>query len=300
MDRTPSEYHFQKAGELLAGAADMHTHSAPCVFPRRADDRQTAEEAGRFGMTAVVLKSHEGDTAARAAILRSESGIARAFGGIVLNHFIGGLNPAAVEVSLRLDGRFVWFPTVSAAQHVDFFKGKKSFLGGSFKHGPGEGISLIREDGGIEPEIYDILDLVSEAGAVMCTGHVSFHEALAVARAHRDRKGSGHFVFTHPDLSINQAPLEAQIQVAEWGGYIEKCTLACHPGWGNTPLESFIRSIREIGAERCFLSTDAGGPDRPSSPETLQTFLAGALEASLTEQEIHTMLVEVPSRLLDL
>lgn len=298
MNDNQSKILERKAAELLHGAADMHTHSAPSAFARRADDRQTAEEAGRAGMAAVVLKSHEMDTAARAGILRSDPGLPPAFGGVVLNHFIGGLNPAAVEMSLRLGGRFVWFPTVSAVQHVRFFEKRGAFLGHAFKHGPEKGISILDQNRGLRPEIYDIFELVTEAGAALCTGHIDFSEVLAAVGEFKKRFPEGHFVFTHPDLSINKAPLDVQKRVADQGGYIEKCVLACHPDWGKTPLDDFIESIREIGAERCFLSTDAGGPDRPSSPETLLTFIPDALKAGLTENEIKTMLVDVPYRLL--
>jgi hypothetical protein len=297
MTTFPSEYFAQKAQELLVGAIDMHTHSAPSVFARRADDRQTAAEAAEAGMAAVVIKCHEGDTAPRARVLGGDARLARVFGGVVLNHFIGGLNPAAVEISLRLGGKFVWLPTVSAAQHVKFHSGK-SFLGRGFKHGAGEGIFLLDPGGHLLPVLYDIFDLVAEAGALLCTGHTSFQEVQAAVRAFGPRQG--HFVFTHPDLSINRTPIAVQQEVVREGGVIEKCTLACHPAWGNTPIDEFIGGIRQIGAEHCFLSTDAGGPDRPSSPETLRTFLAAAMEAGLTESEIRTMLVEVPSRLLNL
>jgi hypothetical protein len=299
MQRDALETYHRKAEELLVGAIDMHIHSAPSVFARRADDRQTLAEAAAAGMKAVVLKSHEGDTVARVSALGADPKLAAAFGGVALNHFVGGLNPAAAEISLRLGGKVVWLPTVSAAQHVEFHK-EKPFLGRSFKHGAGAGISLIDGWGRLVPSIQDIFDLVSDAGAIVCTGHTSPQEVLAAAKAYGSRRRKGVFVYTHPDLNINRAPLQVQRQVVQEGGYIEKCVLACHPDWGAMPVEEFIRTIREIGAERCFLSTDAGGPERPSSPETLRTFMAAALESGLTEREIRTMLVEVPARLLNL
>jgi len=38
--------------------------------------------------------------------------------GIALNNQVGGLNPWAVDVSLKLGGRFIWFPTFSSAAHI--------------------------------------------------------------------------------------------------------------------------------------------------------------------------------------
>lgn len=298
MTGEPSARSLEKASELLVGAVDMHIHPGPSVFARRADDRQAAAEAGQAGMRALVLKSHEGDTVARALNLRTDPALPRALGGVVLNHFVGGLNPDAVEASLRLGGRFVWLPTLSAARHVQFYASQPSpFLGRRFRCDVRPGIRLTRENGNLAETLPDIFDLVSEAGAVLCTGHASAEEVLSVARGFRDSERKGFFVYTHPDISINQAPVSLQKAVADMGGYIEKCTLAGNPNWGGMPVAQFIASAREIGVDRCFFSTDAGGPDRPSSPETLRRFLAQALDAGMTEAEIRTMVVDVPVRI---
>lgn len=293
----PTPESLETAKLLLNGAYDMHIHSGPSIFARRADDRQAAEESTAAGMAALVIKAHEADTAARAQNLSNDPSLLKVYGGVVLNHFVGGINPAAVEVSLRLGGRFVWLPTVSSAQHVSFHA-EKQFLGCAFKHDAGKGIRLIDESGEIIPELYDIFSLVSDAEAVLCTGHISNAEVLAIAKAFLKGSYKGHFVYTHPDISINRATVEIQKEVAELGGYIEKCTLGGHLNWGAVSVEQFIDSARKIGVERCFFSTDAGGPDRPSSPETLQTFLAAALDAGLREDEIKTTILDVPEKLL--
>ena len=43
----------------------------------------------------------------------------KVFGGVALNQTVGGLNPYAVELALRMGGRMVWFPTLSSAAHID-------------------------------------------------------------------------------------------------------------------------------------------------------------------------------------
>ena len=123
------------AEELVRGSIDLHVHSAPSIFERRADDIAVLTEASAAGMRAVVLKNHEVETAARVQLLpEGEPGQARAYGSIVLNHPVGGTNPAAAEVSLKLGGRVVWLPTISAKQHIDYFKKQgKSFLGTALK-----------------------------------------------------------------------------------------------------------------------------------------------------------------------
>ena len=89
----------------LHGVIDMHVHAAPDVTPRLADDIEIASAAANAGMQALVFKSHVTHTADRAAIAeRVVKGI-RVFGGLALNYPIGGFNPAAVEVAIKLGAR---------------------------------------------------------------------------------------------------------------------------------------------------------------------------------------------------
>ena len=86
----------------LDGAVDLHVHSYPCVFQRRVDDRQAAQAAADAGMAAIVLKCHHESTVSRAYLLQREFPNLKIFGGVVLNQFVGGINPAAAEVALRM------------------------------------------------------------------------------------------------------------------------------------------------------------------------------------------------------
>ena len=286
---------------LLQGAYDLHTHTGPSLFPRRADDVQAVDEAVAAGMAGLGIKAHEGDTAVRAALLNAAQSGCRVYGGLVLNHYIGGINPAAAEASLKLGGRILWLPTLSSRWHVEFYARQgKRFLGGSFRHDAGDGVAVLTEQGEIVPALGEVLELVDAYAAVLSTGHVAPGEALAVAHEYQRRRLAGRLVMGHPDLIINQATLAEQLEFADCGGWIEKCTLALHPDWGNMPVAEFVAGIRQVGVERCFLTTDAGGPDRGSSPDTLCRFLALVLEQKLlTEAEIRLLLVENPQRIVD-
>jgi len=76
--------------ELLAGSIDLHTHSGPSLFPGSVDDFQLAEEARDVGMKAVLIKAHESTTVIRARLVGSHLPGIEVFGGLVLNHFVGG------------------------------------------------------------------------------------------------------------------------------------------------------------------------------------------------------------------
>ena len=101
--------------DLVAGAVDMHCHFGPDAhLERSVDCLEAAQQARGLGMAAIVLKSHDYQTAALAyAIDKVTPGI-RVFGGIALDAPVGGINPHAVEVMCRIGGKVVWMPTLSS------------------------------------------------------------------------------------------------------------------------------------------------------------------------------------------
>src|SRR5215218_2225197 len=88
----------------LDEAIDLHCHPYPDLFPRLADDIDIALAARDAGMRALVLKCHHESTVSRAYLVQRVVPGIRVFGGVVLNSYVGGINPAAVEAALRLGG----------------------------------------------------------------------------------------------------------------------------------------------------------------------------------------------------
>ena len=80
----------------LAGVIDFHVHSGPDSRPRSVSDLEIARIAKRAGMRGLVFKNHFTMTADRAALaMHAVDGI-EIFGGVVLNHAVGGLNAEAI------------------------------------------------------------------------------------------------------------------------------------------------------------------------------------------------------------
>ena len=105
----------------IKGLIDFHTHAAPDIFGRSLDDDELATLAATRQMEAVVFKNHVTHTADRAFLVRKHVPGIKVFGGITLNHAVGGLNAQAVEWMWRMQGgygRVVWFPTFDADNHV--------------------------------------------------------------------------------------------------------------------------------------------------------------------------------------
>src|SRR5215472_15356169 len=111
LERPPSH----AAWSAIRGAIDLHVHVGPDVIPRRVDDIDLAREFQRHRLGGFVIKSHYIPTAVQAATVNRVVPDVRVAGAITLNHSVGGLNPAALEVAARLGARVVWMPTVDAA-----------------------------------------------------------------------------------------------------------------------------------------------------------------------------------------
>ena len=90
---------------LIQGAIDFHVHTAPDICPRKYTDIQLAEECRKAGMSGFVSKCHQGDTSARASAVSELFPDLKVFGGIVLNHVVGGLNEEAVYACGKMGGK---------------------------------------------------------------------------------------------------------------------------------------------------------------------------------------------------
>jgi hypothetical protein len=288
--------------ELLRGAIDLHTHSAPSFFDRLLDDIGLAEQAHAAGMRAVLYKAHEQDTTGRAALVRRAVPGIEAFGGVVLNRAVGGLNPAAVDASIKLGGRMVWMPTMAAQHHVAFFGG--SHFGARMKGktpaaDPAHGLTVLDGAGGLRPEVREILDLIATAGICLSTGHLSLPEIQALVPAAR-AAGVTRILVTHPDFVLSGIGVADQKALADAGAILEKDVNTLGPPWHSTTIEAMVQSIREVGPARCVLATDYGQLHSPAPVEGLRIFIQLCLEQGISEAEIQAMVAENPARLLGL
>jgi hypothetical protein len=158
------------APDLVHGYVDLHVHTSPDVFGRALDDDEAALSAQRAGMGGIVLKNHVAETASRAELLARRHGIA-AWGGVVLNRAVGGVNRDAVDAMARIEGgrgRVVWLPTIDAGNH-------RRFLGLG-----DDGLEVI-VNGRPTGELERVVRVCAERDLALCTGHTGADDALVVA-----------------------------------------------------------------------------------------------------------------------
>jgi hypothetical protein len=288
--------------ELLHGAIDLHQHAAPSLFERITDDFGLATEARIRGMRGVLLKAHEQDTTGRAFLVRKQVPGVDVFGGVVLNWMAGGLNPYAVEASVKLGARMVWMPTLSAQHHFNYFGGShfgRSMVAKNPLRPAHRGISILNEHGELTAETQEILGLIAEADICLSTGHLSCHEITLLVREAK-KAGVKKILVTHPDLKLSGISVEDQKALAVEGALLEKDLITMMPAWQSISLEEMTKSIREVGPQHCVLGTDFGQIHHPSPAEGLRTFIQMLLERGIEAEEVRTMVATNPARLLGL
>lgn len=293
----------ERALALLQGGWDLHVHVEPDLLPRKTDDLTLARRFREMGLKGFLLKSHYAPTAERAQVVRKAVPGVEVLGAVVLNHGVGGLNPLAVEVAARAGARFVWFPTVDAAneaRHLEKLPPEKrpqwaGLMEALRKEGTvPEPIALLDASGRLRPEARAVLKVAARHGMVVATGHLSREEVFRVVEAALE-EGVSQVVVTHPDYPTQALSLEDQRLLARWGAYLERCFAPSHTG--KVPWEALFRAIRATPLERNFVSTDLGQPQNPPVEEGLVLMAERLLEAGFDEAEVRHMAVTAPEKL---
>ena len=289
---------------LLDGAVDLHVHPYPSPFPRRLDAAEAAQRAADAGMRAIVVKSHHHDTSTDVAALKAH-GIDAAgidvFGGIALNTQVGGLNPHAVNMSLAMGGRVVWFPTIASPKHIEHHREHPQLKFPSLAVDliPEEPIDVFSADGrSLRPEVHAILAMIAEADAVLASGHMPAQSIIAVFTAARDA-GVRRMIVNHPNFVIEATKDEVK-QLAQLGALIEHslCMYDEESSFHNWAIDTLVDWIRWVGPERSSLGSDLGQANNPFPADSFRKICSRLLESGMTEREVRMLVADNPARLL--
>lgn len=291
--------------ELIEGAYDLHVHSAPDVLPRKMDDIEMASRIKKSGMAGYAIKSHYFCTSERAELINKSYPDCDAIGTITLNSSVGGINPTAMEMAARSGVKLVWFPTCDSAHEIaHVFDGnpnkKLPYWAQIIIQMKDAGIqapviTILKEDGTLKEEVYDVLDIIAKYDIILATGHVSHEEAFALVKAAKEH-GVKKIVATHVDFPTTFYTVEEQKRLVELGAVMEHC----YTTWatGKVDFEVTKDQIREIGPENCILATDLGQKTALYPDEGLLEFAKRLYDEGFTKKEIRMMTVDNPRKLL--
>lgn len=306
------------AAILAEGLVDTHYHVGPECIPRRYDVLTLADAAAPWRAT-LALKNHATPTTALAALARAHRAVSFV-GGVVLNWFVGGLEPAAVhgaQAAHRSDPTHaappdtdppmvVWMPTVHSASHIAHFGftfdprwsgccahgggGPSAVAGGAFAVPPAAVEAFDPRSGAATPALIRALDAIASCNATLATGHLSADEILDLVPLALAR-GVRRIIITHPHypaVALSDGQLGRLVRYP--GVYIEHC-YAVHT-IEQVPLERFTKSILETGSDRVVLSTDFGQLHSLPFPDGSQRYLAELISAcrgSVSEDSLVAM-----------
>jgi hypothetical protein len=289
---------------ILKGGIDLHVHPAPSPLPRRIDAVEAAQAAEGIGMRAIVVKSHHHSTVTDVLALgRDLDGLpVKVFGGIALNSAVGGLNPHAVDLALKLGGRIVWFPTIGSPQHIAHHAAHPDLKFPKLAvHVRDERpVDVLDENGELRPEVHDIIGLIKEHDAILASGHMAPDRILAVFEA-AHAAGVTKLLVNHPNFVV-EATHEQGKRFVELGAVIEHslCMYDDRSSFYNWDIDVLLGWIRAVGADRSTLGSDLGQMKNPLPSEAFTNIVGQLLDAGLSEGELESMVRRNPARLLDM
>lgn len=294
---------MDRVAQILEGAVDLHIHPAPSPLPRRLDAAEAATLAEEAGFAAIVVKSHHHSTVMdvlaleRSALKDAQVGV---FGGIALNGPVGGLNPKAVDLALRMGGRIVWFPTISSPQHIRHHAKHPDlkFPKLAVQILPEEPVDVL-ENGALRPEVYAILASIRDAGAILASGTWRpIASPRCLLEAAREVGVEGMLV-NHPNFVIEATYDDARRWV-ELGAVIEHslCMYDDESSFYHWDIDTLVAWIEAIGPERSTLGSDLGQMSNPLPTDSFRKIVAKLLDKGLSDDDVKLMVRDNPARLL--
>ena len=294
----------ERARELVRGGFDPYVHVAPDFAARRITDLELAERCRALGLAGFGLTSHYTATAERAAVVNAAVGARVATGSIVLNHAVGGLNAAAVEVAARQGARFVWLPTVSARGEVAKVEGadpdgnvpvwvrfELELRAAGARPGA---VTVLDDDGAPLGELLAVLEIVARHGLVLMTGHLSPVEIFVVVEA-AVAAGVETIVVTNPEFPSHKLAPGDQQRLAARGALLQRALTT--PYTGKCTWEEIFAATRAVGAAHTVWGSDLGQVFNPPVEDGLALMADRFLEAGFTDEEVRIMAVENTRRL---
>lgn len=288
--------------ELLRGAIDTHAHTSPALFKRNIDDATLAEFATAYGMRGFVLKDHDSSTTGRAYYVNRMHPQVQAFGAVVLNRSVGGLNPYVAEAAIHYGAKVVWMPSNHSKHHAEFFDTPDyPQFGRGRKQLPGDGVTVFEEDGKtLTKAARTICEIVAENDVALATGHLSLAEIRTLQDAAIEA-GVNRFIVTHANWSLCKLGIDVQRELIAKGATMEYVACSCVSPifWEQQPGE-LAEWIIALKGENVVLGSDLGQFAGPPHPEGLRMLLAALLDIGVPYEYLEKMTKHNPVQVLGL
>jgi len=289
---------------LLVGAVDLHCHSGPAAMPRILDHHDAMMDCAAAGFRALLYKDHFYLGTAHAILLEKlvpDTGV-RLFSGIALNNASGGFNPHAVDHAIKLGGRIVWMPTLSAKNHIDVLAAGtvKTFPKTAKKMLDPVPLTPVGPDGKLIDAVKQILDLIAADNIILAGGHLSTPELFMVFEEAKAR-GVRKLLVNHPTYLVNNCS-DAEIRgLVALGATMEHSICMFVEGKSKKFEPAELRRVIEVaGVGRTILSSDLGLVGSPRPVDGYREVVGHLIDLQFSAAEIRALVGDNAAAMLDL
>ncbi|HIW91696.1 MAG TPA: hypothetical protein H9870_08560 [Candidatus Corynebacterium avicola] len=236
--------------------------------------------------------------------VETRDGGAQHISSVVLNNFVGGLNPLAVDIAARAGAGVVWLPTVDVEMTPGTVPKPLSGSPSSWsavrdeimERGLNRHVDPILDGGAPSRELLAVLEVVRDYGLTVATGHLRFPETLAAVRAAK-KLGIDNIIVTHPEFPSQHFSDDQKLVLVESGGTLEYCYTTAASG--KTSWKQWLHGIATVSPEHVVISSDAGQPANPPVEDCIALAADRLLQEGFADSDIRTMTVTASRRLIN-
>jgi hypothetical protein len=260
-------------------------HPGPSIQKRKFTGLDSVRAGSEAQMGGLLFLDHTYNTQSMADTINQMGLRTKAFGAIMLNEAVGGLNPSVVEIALALGTKQIQMPTYSSKNHQAMYGDDQKIFPYKKRVKP---YYILDDHGRLLPEVEEILELIKGTNSVLGSGHLSVPEVDVLVK--RAKEKGCRVLANAVSTDMPNYPVDAQKRWADQGVFIEHAYMAItEVPHVTVPVENIIRQIRTVGAERCVLGTDSGNMGLPDNVTSLRNYAERLMAAGMTEKEIDQM-----------
>jgi len=289
-----------EVADLLVGAIDLHCHSGPAAMPRILGHTEAFRMAEEAGFKALLYKDHYYVGMPHCAVLKDiyPDSKVELFSGVALNNASGGINPHAVDHSIKLGGKIVWFPTFAAKNHIEAYA-SKSFPKTAKPMLPPIPLTVLDANGKLIDEAKQICDLIAEGDNILAGGHLNVPELFALFEEARKR-GVKKLMVNHPSYIVGCSDDDIR-GLVELGAYMEHSICMFIPGRAKQHETADLIHMMEVaGVDRTILGSDLGLTQAPKPVDGYRMIVSDLLDHQVSKDDIRKITSTNASILLNL
>lgn len=286
----------QSINQIIKSSIDLHYHIGPEIIPRKFDNVISLIKNQNNKIRGVALKNHFYSTVPFIEEVKKNNNLIL-IGSVVLNNFIGGLNPEAIYAASLINRApiIVWFPTINAKNFLEKTKyeiAKEWIQQKDFKARLSKdvkGIYIFDKKGNLNKKTFEVLKAIKKTNSILATGHISWQESKKLVKEALSI-GIRRIIITHPIYQKINMSVDDQIYLAKKGCYIESCYSMY--SIDKIPIDRIAFQIKKVGPDRIILSSDVGQKFSPLSSQALFYFAKLLLKEGITLDMLYRMLVK--------